>query len=193
MKAVKHMWNCIKDNGFIKKGEYKGIYSINEESFITVKTDSEIPSGCEYVKEQNYKFIVKDDMLAKLSNIIESKELMMDDTWAKESLLYISNIKKSGINEISLSRPSKRVHWGIGVPDDSEQTIYVWIDALTNYYTTIGYPKYDSELASSMTHIIGKDILKFHSVYWPLFLLSSNLPLPKEIIVHHHWLMNNVR
>ncbi len=186
------MWSCIKSNGFIRKGEYSGVYSINEESFITLKPDSEIPAGCEYIKEENYKFVVKEEMLNQLSSIIESKTLYMDDTWCKESLSYISNMKKAGIHEISLSRPCKRVHWGIRVPHDDEHTIYVWMDALVNYYSAIGYPNYQQELASNMTHVIGKDIIKFHSVYWPLFLLSSNLPLPKEIIVHHHWLMNNV-
>ena len=94
-----------------------------------------------------------------------------------------------------MSRPAKRVPWGIEVPKDKEQTIYVWLDALVNYYTVLGYPELDprdNERFHNVIHILGKDILRFHAIMWPGLLIANDYPLPQELIVHNFWLMNNV-
>ena len=92
-----------------------------------------------------------------------------------------------------MSRPSSRLSWGIKVPGDNSQTIYVWLDALTNYLTVLGYntDAFDPNNIARTTHIIGKDITKFHCVYYPLFLAAANLPLPQLVWSHGHWLKDN--
>ena len=88
--------------------------------------------------------------------------------------------------DLSVSRPSRRLHWGIPVPDDPSQTIYVWLDALVNYLTAAGYPSKMSVWPPNC-HVIGKDILKFHAIYWPAFLMAAHLELPRKILCHSHW------
>lgn len=89
--------------------------------------------------------------------------------------------------DLSVSRQKSRLQWGISVPGDPEQTIYVWLDALVNYLTVIGYPQNHSQWWTAAHHIVGKDILKFHAIYWPAFLLAAGLPPPQKIYVHSHW------
>lgn len=88
--------------------------------------------------------------------------------------------------DISVSRPSHRMSWGIDVPDDPSQKIYVWLDALTNYLTVVGYPK-QLKVWPPTLHVIGKDILKFHGIYWPAFLIAAGLEPPQQLLVHSHW------
>lgn len=90
---------------------------------------------------------------------------------------------EEGLEDISVSRLKRSVKWGIPVADDPDQMIYVWLDALANYLTVQGYPKQFNEAV----HIVGKDILKFHAIYWPAFLMAAGQPLPRQIIAHGHW------
>jgi len=98
-------------------------------------------------------------------------------------------------SQISISRPAERLTWGIPVPKDPTQTIYVWLDALVNYLTVLGYPNKDfnQKMVTETVHIIGKDITKFHCVYYPLFLRAADMPLPKRVISHGHWLKDNFK
>lgn len=101
---------------------------------------------------------------------------------------------KNHKNTISVSRPTSRLQWGIRVPGDDQQTIYVWLDALVNYLTVLGYPAQSSNLDNEIretTHIIGKDIAKFHCIYYPFFLLGAGLALPNRVLSHGHWLKDN--
>lgn len=91
------------------------------------------------------------------------------------------------IPDLSVSRQKSRLQWGISVPGDPEQIIYVWLDALVNYLTVVGYPQDHSQWWTAVHHVVGKDILKFHAIYWPAFLLAAGLPLPQMIFVHSHW------
>ena len=86
-----------------------------------------------------------------------------------------------------MSRPKERLSWGLPVPGDDSQTIYVWLDALTNYLTVMGYPEKEASM-TNVRHVIGKDIAKFHAIYWPLFLKEAGLDLPQEVICHGHFL-----
>lgn len=94
-------------------------------------------------------------------------------------------------DDISVSRPTERLHWGLRVPGDETQTIYVWLDALVNYLTVLGYPRECD--SSQFVHVVGKDIAKFHCVYWPAFLKGAGLPMPRKVLNHGHWLMNKVK
>lgn len=98
---------------------------------------------------------------------------------------------ESGLEDLSISRPSDRLTWGIGVPEDETQTIYVWLDALMNYVTKAGYPwppgKENAGGWPADCHVIGKDIVRFHCIYWPAFLMALDLPLPRNILTHGHW------
>ena len=97
---------------------------------------------------------------------------------------------QGGLQDISVSRPADRIEWGIPVPGDASHRIYVWMDALTNYLTVLGFPDEEKtrEFWPNVHHILGKDIVRFHAIYWPAFLLAAGLPLPKRLTVHGHWL-----
>lgn len=98
---------------------------------------------------------------------------------------------QSEIGDLSVSRLRSRLNWGIPIPNDPDHVMYVWLDALTNYLTVTGYPEKNprNEFWPANMHIIGQDILRFHAIFWPAFLLGAELPLPKQILVHAHWTM----
>jgi methionyl-tRNA synthetase len=186
--AVKKVWLKLKEAGDIYKKKYKGLYCLGCEAFITKKdlVNGKCPlhqKKPEGVEEENYFF-----RLSKYSKKIEKaiktdKIKIIPETRKNEILKFL----KRGLEDISFSRPRKKLKWGIPVPDDKTQTIYVWADALTNYISAIGYSKETKKfkkLWPANVHCIGKDILRFHTVIWPAMLLSLNLPLPKTIFVH---------
>ena len=120
------------------------------------------------------------------------KEFIVPETRMKDVQKEISN----GLQDLSISRPSERLSWGIPVPDDATQTIYVWLDALINYLTKANYPFQlpGQEKAAGWPadcHVIGKDIVRFHCIYWPAFLMALDLPLPMQIFTHAHWTLGN--
>ena len=102
------------------------------------------------------------------------------------------NLLGEDLPDISVSRPSNRLHWGIPVPDDSSQTIYVWLDALVNYLTVAGYPNEMGNWPPNC-HVIGKDILKFHAIYWPAFLMAADIEPPRKILCHSHWTVDDTK
>ncbi len=187
--GVQKLWKLAEKNGDIYKKEYEGLYCVGCESF---KTEKELVNGkCpehnkepEKVKEENYFFKLS-KYQNKLTEIIESNQLkIVPENKRKEALSFI----KSGLEDFSISRSKERARGvGVPVPDDDSQVIYVWFDALNIYMTGIGYgydhQKWEKWWPADL-HIIGKDINRFHTVYWPAMLLSSNLPLPKEIYIH---------
>lgn len=104
---------------------------------------------------------------------------------------------ENGLTDLSISRPATRLTWGIKVPDDPSQTIYVWLDALINYLTMTGYPFATGAASDALwppeCQVIGKDIIRFHCIYWPAFLMALRLPLPKQFLSHAHWTMNRAK
>ncbi len=183
--AVRALWEKLVEEGDIEKGHYKGYYSVNDESYIT-KTDYESGAYADKkvieLEEDNYIF-----KLGKFTNQLKSaigNDLnIIPEHRAKETLNFIN----AGLMDISFSRPKDKLSWGIPVPNDESQVMYVWCDALTNYISAIGYPNKDYEKYwPADLHIIGKDILKFHSIYWPAMLMGAGIKIPKKILVHGH-------
>ncbi|XBW37196.1 hypothetical protein QEN19_002775 [Hanseniaspora menglaensis] len=161
--------------------------------FINTDTNNQV----KYSIEENYFF--------KLENyrhqLIDHIENNPDFIQPKKYSVSLLNLLKSGpLSNLSISRPSQRLNWAIPVPENASQSIYVWFDALCNYLTVLGSLEdiRDSaneahEFMKNTTHVIGKDIIKFHCIYWPIFLMSANLPLPKRVVVHSHWLNDGVK
>ena len=186
--AVKKVWLKLKENGDIYKKEYKGFYCVGCEAFITKK---DLKDGkCrihqkepEVIEEENYFFRLS-KYTKKIEELLKKDKIKIIPESRKNEML---SFLKQGLEDISFSRPRKDLKWGIPVPDDQTQTIYVWADALTNYLSAIGYAKNGEKFKKYWppdVQCIGKDILKFHALIWPAMLLSLKLPLPKVIFVH---------
>ncbi len=187
--GVQKFWNLCLENGDIYKKEYKGLYCVGCEAF---KTEGELTDGfCsihqqkpDLIKEENYFFRLS-KYQDKLIQIIETNEFkIIPENKRQEALSFI----KSGLEDFSISRSNERAKGiGVPVPDDPDQKIYVWYDALNIYMTGVGFG-WDEDMWRKWwpadLHIIGKDINRFHTVYWPAMLLSAKLPLPKQILIH---------
>lgn len=187
--AIK-LWRQLADAGDIEKRSYKGLYCVGCESF---KTEKDLVDGLcpdhhtkpEEVEEENYFFKLS-KYTHTIAKKIESDELkVIPETRKNEILSFL----KQEAQDISFSRPTDKVlGWGIPVPGDSTQTMYVWCDALTNYISALGYGSEDEKLFETFwpadLHVVGKDISRFHAVIWPAMLLSAGLPLPKNILAH---------
>ena len=187
--GVQNLWEKANTNGDIYKKSYTGLYCIGCEAF---KTQDELIDGkCpnhnkepELIKEENYFFKLS-NYQSKLTKLIESDELKIYPQKRKNEVLAFI---KAGLEDFSISRSNDRARGvGVPVPNDDTQKMYVWFDALNIYMTGIGYG-YDSQLWKKYwpadLHVIGKDITRFHAIYWPAMLLSAKLPLPKSILVH---------
>ena len=185
-KAVQHIWNQLVRAGDIYLGKYSGWYSVRDETFFLDKdlVDGKAPTGAdvEYLEEECYFF--------KLSKYQDKLLKYYDDhpdfVLPKGRFNEVKSFVSSGLKDLAVSR--KNVKWGIPVPGNDEHVIYVWLDALSNYITSIGYPQLDRQIWPCDLHIVGKDILTFHAVYWPAFLMALNLELPKTIFAHGWWL-----
>ncbi|MBI5286267.1 MAG: methionine--tRNA ligase [Deltaproteobacteria bacterium] len=184
-KAVAHLWERIRAKGDIYLGEYADWYCIPCENFITETqlVDGKCPDckrPVDRVKEPSYFFRMSRYQDALLKYIEENPGFIQPESKRNE----IVSFTKEGLRDLSISRTS--FSWGIPVPDDPGHVIYVWFDALTNYLTADGYPG-DMRFWPADLHLIGKDILRFHAVYWPTFLLSAGLSLPKRVFAHGWW------
>ena len=185
--GVIKIWNALAKKGDIYKKSYEGDYCSGCERFITEK---ELVDGkcsnhpnldIEKISEENYFFKLSkySDKITRL--IKEEKLKIYPNKWKNDFLALI----KEGLTDVSFSRDKEHLPWGIPVPGDSNQVLYVWPDALTNYLTGIGFPdKRYKKYWPADIHVVGKDMLRFHTGIWPGMLLSAGLPLPKEVIVH---------
>src|SRR3990167_1528800 len=173
------LWKKLADSGDIYKGFYKGLYCVGHEAFITEK---DLKDGLceihkkppEVVEEENYFFKLS-KYKGGLRKIIESGGFQILPASRKMETLNMLE----EIGDISFSRPSKDISWGVPVPDDATQTMYVWCDALSNYITALGYGQEPRENAKRFStwwpagvHVVGKDIFKFHAIFWPAMLIS---------------------
>jgi len=188
-ESVKALWNKLKENGSIYKGKYAGWYSMRDEAFYSEKElteDGKAPTGAdvEWIEESSYFFALS-KWQDKLLDYYEKNE---DFIYPKSARKEVINFVKNGLTDLSISRTSFK--WGINVPGDEEHVIYVWLDALTNYISALGYPEKTQQLNDywPATHVIGKDILRFHAIYWPAFLMAANIQLPQKNCVS--WLVD---
>jgi methionyl-tRNA synthetase len=202
--TVQHVWSVLEAKGLIYSGKHEGWYSVSDETFYPengvedivqpatgkkVKVSIETGKEVEWAAEQNYHFRLS----AMRDELLEFYELHPDFVTPPAAMREVTNTVKEGLKDLSVSRPIDRLSWGVPVPGDSSQTIYVWLDALLNYITATGYPWKTSSIVKiwpADLQIVGKDIIKFHAIYWPAFLMALGLSPPNQILSHGHWLMN---
>lgn len=185
--GVIEIWKILEKNQDIYKKKYSGKYCPGCERFITEKDliDGKCPdhpkTEIQEITEENYFFKLS-KYSKKITELIKLDKLEIQPKKWKNDFL---NLIKDGLLDVSFSRDKKHLPWGIPVPNDENQVMYVWCDALPNYLTGIGYPdaKYKKYWPADL-HVVGKDMLRFHAGIWPGMLLSAGLPLPKKIIVH---------
>ncbi|HLX86690.1 MAG TPA: methionine--tRNA ligase [Terriglobales bacterium] len=189
-QGVQALWRKIRDNGYIYKGTYTGQYCVSDEAYIDGAKPGDPCPDCgritETVHEENYYFKLSafQDQLIKLYT--EHPDFIRPETRRNEVLAFV----RGGLRDLSISRST--FSWGIPVPDDPKHVVYVWLDALANYITALGFGSSDPSRFEKYwpadVHMIGKEIVRFHCVYWPAFLLAARLPLPKSIVAHG-WLL----
>ncbi|AOV06322.1 methionine--tRNA ligase [Sporosarcina ureilytica] len=194
-ELVKKIFKTFLDNGDIYKGEYEGWHCTPCESYFS---ESQLENGncpdcgrsVQRVKEESYFFNMKKYADRLLQYYEENLQFIEPESRKNE---MINNFIKPGLEDLSVSRMS--FDWGIKVPGDAEHVIYVWVDALTNYITALGYGSDDETLFNKYwpadVHVVGKDIVRFHTIYWPIFLMALDLPLPKKVFAHGFIMMKD--
>ena len=191
--ASKAIWSAIKANtpDDIYLGNYSGWYSVRDEAYFTESELEDGPDGSklapsgapvEWVEESSYFFRLSDYTEKLLEYYETHPEFIQPASRRNEVISFV----KGGLQDLSISR--KNLSWGVQVPDDPEHVMYVWLDALTNYITGVGYPDTDGEeyrrYWPADFHVIGKDIIRFHCIYWPAFLMAAGLELPQCVFAH---------
>jgi len=188
--GVQALWRKIRDNGYIYTGTYTGQYCVSDELYVDSAEPGALCPTCgrvtETVKEENYFFKLSAFQERLIQLYTGQPDFIRPETRRNEVLSFVS----SGLRDLSISRST--FAWGIPVPDDPKHVIYVWLDALANYITALGYGSNDTSKFDKYwpadVHMIGKEIVRFHCVYWPAFLMAAGLPLPKGIMAHG-WLL----
>ena len=196
IKSVQHLWKELEKNDEIYLSKYSGWYSVSDEAFYNDDEIEEIDgkkqalsskSQVEWVDEESYFFRLSKWEKPLLDFYKKNPNFISPETRKNEVISFV----KSGLKDLSISR--KSFSWGIPVPTNKEHVIYVWLDALTNYISALDYPDIDSQLFKqywpASVHLIGKDILRFHAIYWPAFLLAAKMPLPKKVY-GHGWILS---
>ena len=189
--AVQYIWQQLEKAGLIYKGTYEGWYCQGCEAFITDKEAADNNGICpdhqtpyQRLSEENYYFKASAFTL-DITKAIESGKMKIVPNFRKKEFLELI---KDGLADVSVSRPAKSLSWGVPVPSDPNQVMYVWLDALSNYITVLGYPSDPlwKDFWPADVQVVGKDILRFHAGIWPAMLLALGLPLPKTLLVHGH-------
>jgi len=188
--GVQALWRRIRDNGYIYKGSYSGQYCVFDELYVdSVGPGAPCPEcgrPTETVREENYFFKLSAFQDKLLELYAGQPDFIRPETRRNEVLSFV----RSGLRDLSVSRST--ISWGIPVPDDSKHVIYVWLDALANYITALGYGSADTEKYDKYwpadVQMIGKEIVRFHCVYWPALLMAAGLPVPQKIMAHG-WLL----
>jgi len=192
IEGVQQLFGQLRDNGYIYKGSYTGQYCVFDEAYVDAPPGAPCPDcgrATETISEENYYFKLSEfqDKLLKLYE--HNPEFVWPETRRNEVIAFV----RAGLKDLSISRTS--VRWGIPVPDDPKHVLYVWFDADANYVTAIGYGSGDAKSKKQFerywpadVHMVGKEIVRFHAVYWPAFLMAAGLPLPKQVVVHG-WLL----
>ena len=196
IKSAKNIWNILEAKGEIYLSKYSGWYSVSDEAYYLedevedlegVKKSKISGSVVEWVEEESYFFKLSNWEKPLLKFYEENPDFILPITRKNEVLSFV----KGGLKDLSISRKSFK--WGIQVPSNKEHVMYVWLDALTNYLSALKYPDTDDELYKQFwpadLHVIGKDIIRFHAVYWPAFLLAADIKPPKRVY-GHGWILS---
>ncbi|PVG02304.1 hypothetical protein CPB86DRAFT_726266 [Serendipita vermifera] len=206
-KSVEDIWRRLVQKGYIYKGVHEGWYAVSDEAFYTAKEVEEVadPStgivsyrsietgkNVVWTQEENYKFRLS-EFREPLTQWIQEHSPIYPKKRQEEILHFISD--KTSLQDLSVSRPRNRVEWGLPVPNEPSHTIYVWLDALSSYMTAVGHPWANEQAMKAGgwpadVHVVGKDISRFHAIYFPAFLMALDIPLPRSILCHAHWTMN---
>ncbi|KAH8119316.1 tRNA synthetases class I (M)-domain-containing protein [Phellopilus nigrolimitatus] len=211
--GVQALWRELCRRGYIYKGNHAGWYSISDEAFYTdsqirshvdlktgkrVKVSIETGNVVEWTEEENYKFKLS-ELKGRLREHLTANPNAIYPPRQRDAVMAVLNSDDPAVPpDLSISRPSSRLTWGIRVPDDDSQTIYVWLDALTSYLTAVGYPWVDKKDMRESgwpvdLQVIGKDILRFHAIYFPAFLMALDIPLPRTLLTHAHWTVDRAK
>jgi len=195
-KTVQHLWSLLEKNDDIYLSNYSGWYSVSDEAFYNEDEIEEIEgkkiaksskSTVEWIEEESYFFRLSKWQKPLLEFYENNPDFILPESRKNEVISFV----KSGLKDLSVSR--KTFTWGIPVPGNDKHIIYVWLDALTNYLSALNYPDTNNELFKKFwpasIHLIGKDILRFHAVYWPAFLLAAKIELPKKVY-GHGWILS---
>ena len=186
------IWQRMVDNGDIYLDSYSGWYSVRDERFFTeaettvgadgIRVAGETGTPVTWTEEQTYFFRLSTYAQPLLAHYAAHPDFIAPEVRRNEVISFVSG----GLRDLSISRTS--FDWGVPVPGDPAHVMYVWVDALTNYLTGVGYPDTESALYQRYwpadLHMIGKDIIRFHTVYWPAFLMSAGIPLPRRVFAH---------
>ena len=188
-QAVQHLFTVLRDRGYIYKGSYTGQYCVFDELYVEAPPGAPCPDcgrPTETLSEENYFFKLSAFERPLLEFYDQHPEFIRPDTRRNEVIAFV----RSGLRDLSFSRTS--FNWGIPVPGDEKHVIYVWFDALANYITALGWSSGDDAKYQKFwpadLHLVGKEIIRFHCVYWPAFLMAAGLPLPKSVHAHG-WLL----
>ena len=195
---VGEIWRRLEERGHLRKDKYSGWYCTSDETFVTEKQVEEVTrkdgskakvsteSGhpVEWTEEETYVFDLS-SFQERIKNWLDDNDVIRPRQFRPHVDIFLGS---RGLRDLSVSRPSSRVNWGISVPGDPSQTVYVWLDALVNYLTVCPEGHWPPQV-----QVIGKDILKFHAVYWPAFLMAADLPLPERLLCHSHWTADDVK
>ena len=175
-KGAQHLWKAIEEKGFLYKGSYKGWYAVRDEAFYKESDlkDGKAPTGAPvtWVEEPCYFFRLS----AFEEKLLAFYEANPGFVQPKERLNEAISWVKQGLQDLAVSRST--FSWGVPIPGDADHVMYVWMDALSNYINALGYPSQTEKFKKfwpSSHHVIGKDILRFHAIYWPAFLMAANL------------------
>ena len=195
-KSATNVWNILEEKGEIYLSKYSGWYSVSDEAFYLEDEIEEIDgtkqckisgSPVEWVEEESYFFKLSKWEEPLLKFYDDNPDFILPNSRKNEVISFV----KSGLKDLSVSRKSFK--WGITVPSNKDHVMYVWLDALTNYLSALNYPNVDDKLYKDYwpadLHIIGKDILRFHAVYWPAFLLAAGIKPPKKVY-GHGWILS---
>lgn len=195
--SVQYIWKQLEP--YIYKGSYSGWYCVGHEAFFTDNEVQALGGICpdhqkpfEQVSEDNY-FFKTSAFTDQIKEAINNGTMQILPEFRKKEFLELI---KDGLADVSISRPRKSLSWGVPVPNDPDQVMYVWLDALSNYITVIGYPDRPDEYKSfwpADIQVVGKDILRFHAGIWPAMLLALGLELPKNLLVHGHININGAK
>lgn len=189
--AVQYIWQQLETAGLLYKGSYEGWYCQGCEAFITDKEATDNNGICpdhqtpyQRLSEENYYFKAS-AFTEQITQAIDSGKMKIIPDFRKKEFLELI---KDGLQDVSVSRPARSLSWGVPVPNDPTQVMYVWLDALSNYITVLGYPNDPQwqDFWPADVQVVGKDILRFHAGIWPAMLMALNLPPPKALLVHGH-------